>query len=38
MIDNQYYRYYYVCFELCLPIYFLSGYCNVIFVNGKNLS
>ena len=40
MVDNQYYRYYYVCFKLCLLIYFLSDYYNIILVtikNGKNL-
>ena len=35
MIDNQYYRYYYVCFKLCLSIYFLSDYYNVVFVTIK---
>jgi len=24
MIDNQYYRYYYICFKLCLSIYFFK--------------
>ena len=41
MVDNQYYHYYYVCFKLCLPIYFLSNYCNVVLVMikyDKNLS
>ena len=27
MIDNQYY---YICFKLCFPIYFLSDYWNLI--------
>ena len=41
MVDNQYYLHYYICFKLCLSIYFLSDYCNVMFVtikNDKNLS
>ena len=32
---------YYVYFKLCLPIYFLSDYCNVMLImikNDKNLS
>ena len=40
IVDNQYYCYYYVCFRLCLPIYFLNDYCNVMFImikNGQNL-
>jgi len=40
MIDNQYYRYYYVCFKWSLPINFLNDYCNVMFIainNGENL-
>ena len=36
MVDNQYYCYYYVCFKLYLSIYFLSNYCNVVFVTIKN--
>ena len=36
MVDNQYYHYYYVFFKLCLLIYFLSDYYNVMFVTIKN--
>ena len=32
IVDNQYYRYYYVCFKLCLSVYFLSNYYNVMLV------
>ena len=41
MVNNKYYYCYYVCFKLCLPIYFLSDYYNIMFVtikNDKNLS
>ena len=36
MIDNQYYHYYYIYFKLYLLIYFLSDYCNVLFLTIKN--
>ena len=35
LVDNQYYHYYYGCIKLCLSIYFLNDYYNVMLVKIK---